>query len=117
MSKKILGYLTIFVLIFFEVYAGIRLLTNPIDFTSSVVYLFGIIMLVVGVFSVIRALQVKAKSNLPYRLGLFGGILDLIVGALWPIAPWMPPTAMPILKSKPLPTAWWLPSGTCCPAA
>lgn len=82
MSKKILGYLTIFVLIFFEVYAGIRLLTNPIDFTSSVVFLFGIIMLVVGVFSVIRALQVKAKSNLPYRLGLFGGILDLIVGAL-----------------------------------
>ncbi|MBQ6520344.1 MAG: DUF308 domain-containing protein [Anaerolineaceae bacterium] len=82
MFRKILSYLTIVVLIFFEVYAGIRLLTNPVDFTASVVYLFGIIMLIVGVVSVIRALQAKAKSNLPYRLGLFGGILDIIVGVL-----------------------------------
>ena len=44
MFRKILSYLTIVVLIFFEVYAGIRLLTNPVDFTASVVYLFGIIM-------------------------------------------------------------------------
>ena len=38
-------------------------------------------MLIIGVISVVRALQ--AKSNgLAYRLGLFGGILDIIIGAL-----------------------------------
>ncbi len=81
-SKKILGYLTIFVFIFFEVYAGIRLLTNPVDFTSSVVYIFGIIMIIVGLISVFRALKIKSSSQLPYRLGLFGGIIDVIIGVV-----------------------------------
>ena len=81
MSKKILGILTIVFFIFFEVYAGIRLLTSPVEFTNSVVVIFGIVMLVIGVVSVIRALQ--AKSNgLPFRLGLFGGVIDLIIGAI-----------------------------------
>lgn len=81
-GKKILGYLTIIFFIFFEVYAGVRLLTNPVEFTNTVVVLFGVIMLVIGVVSVIRALQVKASTGLPYRLGLWGGIFDLIIGAI-----------------------------------
>jgi len=82
MGKKILAYLTLLFFIFFEVYAGVRLLTNPVDFTSSVIVFFGIFMLVVGVVSIIRALQIKNKTNLPYRLSLFGGIFDLIIGAV-----------------------------------
>ena len=66
MGKKILAYLTLLFFIFFEVYAGVRLLTNPVDFTSSVIVFFGIFMLVVGVVSII----------------LFGGIFDLIIGAV-----------------------------------
>ena len=82
MFKKILGYLTIFAFIFFEVYAGVRLLTAPIDFTTSMVTIFGIIIIIVGIYSIIRAFQAKATNALPYRLGLFGGILDVIIGAL-----------------------------------
>ncbi|MBQ6342435.1 MAG: DUF308 domain-containing protein [Anaerolineaceae bacterium] len=78
--KKLMGYLTIVVFIFFEVYAGVRLLTNPVDFTNSVVFFFGIIMLIIGVISVIRAFQAKSTGMLPYRLSLFGGILDIIIG-------------------------------------
>ena len=80
--KKFFGYLTIIFFIFFEVYSGIRLLTNPIDFTNSVIFIFGIIMLIIGVISIVRALKIKSDSGMPYRLGLFGGILDLIIGVL-----------------------------------
>lgn len=80
--KKLFSYLTLVVFIFFEVYAGVRLLTAPVDFTNSVVFLFGIVMLIIGVVNVIRALQVKSRSQLPYRLGLFGGIIDIIIGVL-----------------------------------
>ncbi len=81
MNKKILGILTIVFFIFFEVYAGIRLLTSPVEFTNNVVVIFGIVMLVIGLVSVIRALQ--AKSNgFPFRLGVFGGVIDLIIGVI-----------------------------------
>ena len=63
--KKLMGYLTIVVFIFFEVYAGVRLLTNPVDFTNSVVFFFGIIMLIIGVISVVRAFQAKSTVCFP----------------------------------------------------
>lgn len=81
MFKKILAYLALLFFIFFEVYAGVRLLTSPTDFTNSVIVIFGVVMLIVGIVSLVRAFQIK-NSGLPYRLGLFGGILDLIIGAV-----------------------------------
>ena len=81
-SRKFMGYLTIVFFIFFEVYAGVRLLTNPVEFTNRVVVFFGIIMIMIGVVSVIRALELKSTRLLPYRLGLLGGVLDLIIGVI-----------------------------------
>lgn len=81
-GKKILGYLTIIFFIFFEVYAGVRLLTNPVEFTNSVVVIFGIVMIIIGIVSIVRAFDAKSTGMLPYRLGLWGGVLDLIIGVL-----------------------------------
>ena len=80
--KKFLGYLTIVLFIFFEVYAGVRLLTNPVEFTNSVVVIFGYVMIVIGLVSIVRAFDAKSAGNLPYRLGLWGGVLDLIIGVI-----------------------------------
>lgn len=75
--KKFFGYLTIIFFIFFEVYSGIRLLTNPIDFTNSVIFIFGIIMLIIGVISIVRALKIKSDSGMPYRLGFLAAFSTL----------------------------------------
>ena len=80
--EKILRYLTVLFFVFFEVYAGIRLLTNPVEFTGSVLVFFGIIMMIIGVLSIVKALRAKSKAGMPYRVNLLGGILDLIVGVL-----------------------------------
>ena len=81
-SKKFMGYLTIVFFIFFEVYAGVRLLYHPVAFTIRVLGFCGIIMLIPAEVSVIRAFELKSTRMLPYRLGLLGGVLDLIIGVI-----------------------------------
>ena len=80
--NKFLAYFTLVALIFLEIYSGVRLLTNPAEFTGSLVMIFGGIMIFIGLVSLLRSLQVKTDSHnlLPYRLGFFGGILDIIIG-------------------------------------
>ena len=80
-ANKIWRALGLLVFIFFEVYAGIRLLSDPVDFTNSVIVFFGIIMLIVGVVSLIRALKMKS-GGLPYTMTLVGAILDLVIGII-----------------------------------
>ncbi len=82
--NKFLSYFTLLALIFLEVYCGVRLLTAPAEFSVSLITIFGIIMLIIGIISILRSLQVKTDSRnlLPYRVGLFGGLLDLIIGVL-----------------------------------
>ena len=79
-SNKIWRILLIVAYIFFEVYAGVRLLTDPEGFTNSVIIIFGIIMVIAGIVSLVRAL--KAKSHgLPSTLGIVSGIVDILIGA------------------------------------
>ena len=79
--NKLLRYFTIVFLILFEIYAGVRLLTDPVDFTNSVIVFFGIVMLIIGIVSVVDAFRIKSR-NLPYSMTLWGGILDLVIGAV-----------------------------------
>lgn len=65
----------------FEVYAGLQLINDPVTFTNNVIIVFGIIMLIIGVLSLIRALRAKS-SGLAHRLTLFGAVLDLIIGVV-----------------------------------
>ena len=79
--KKLGVYLTLICFIIFEAYAGVCLLTNPEEFTNTAVIVFGIFMLLAGVFSIFSALKMKSQ-NRAYNLELFGGVLDLIIGVL-----------------------------------
>ena len=74
--------LAIIVFIFFEVYAGVRLLTAPADFSNSAVITFGIVLLLVGAVSLYWSLTFKS-TRLPYRLGLACAIIDLILGVVF----------------------------------
>ena len=74
-------YLAIIVFIFFEVYAGVRLLTAPVDFSNSAVVTFGIVMLLVGAISLYWALTLKSKG-MPFQLGLVCAIINLILGII-----------------------------------
>ena len=82
--NKFLAYFTLVSLIFLEVYSGVRLLTNPAEFAGSLVTLFGIVMIIIGFISLLRSLQIKTGSHnlLPYRLGFFGGLLDILIGIM-----------------------------------
>ena len=70
------------VFIIFEVYAGIRLLTAPADFSNSAVITFGVVLLLLAAISIYWALTLKT-SNLPYKLGLICGIINLILGVIF----------------------------------
>ena len=74
--------LAIIVFIFFEVYAGVRLLTAPAEFSNSAVIIFGVMLLVIGVISLYWALNLKSMQ-FPYRLGLVCAIIDLILGIVF----------------------------------
>ena len=74
--------LAIIVFILFEVYAGIRLLTAPVDFSRSAVTVFGVILLVLGAISLYWSLTMKGLL-LPYRLGLICAVLNLILGVIF----------------------------------
>jgi len=74
--------LAIIAFIFFEVYAGVRLLTAPADFSNSVVITFGVILLIVGAISLYWALSMKAQL-LPYKLILTAAVIDLILGVVF----------------------------------
>ena len=69
------------VFIFFEVYAGVRLLTAPAEFSNSAVVTFGVVLLVLGAISLYWALNMKSM-RLPYRLGLACAIINLILGVV-----------------------------------
>ena len=77
--NKFLRYLAILVIIFFEVYAGVRLLTAPAEFSNSAIVIFGIFSLIIGVVMLYYAITFK-QEYLPYRLGLALGILNVILG-------------------------------------
>lgn len=74
--------LIIFLFIFFEVYFGVRLLTAPADFSANAITVFGIVMLLVGAVSLYWALSLKSMQ-LPYKLSLTCGIIDLILGVIF----------------------------------
>ncbi|MBR6089835.1 MAG: DUF308 domain-containing protein [Anaerolineaceae bacterium] len=74
--------LAVIVFIFFEVYAGVRLLTAPADFSSSAVIATGAALLVLGAICLFWSLTLKGMM-LPYRLGLIVGILHLILGVIF----------------------------------
>lgn len=78
-SNRFLRILLLIAFIFFEVYAGVRLLTDPEGFTNSVIIIFGIVMVVIGVISLIRALRAKSYG-VPSTLGLVGALVDLAIG-------------------------------------
>lgn len=80
-NNKLKRCLAIIAFIFFEVYAGVRLLTAPADFSNSAVVAFGIIMLIVGAISLFWMSTLKSMM-LPYRLTLVCGIIDLILGII-----------------------------------
>lgn len=73
--------LAVIVFIFFEVYAGVRLLTAPADFSGSAVIAFGVALLVLGAVCLYWALTLKGLM-LPYKTGLFLGIVQLILGVV-----------------------------------
>jgi uncharacterized membrane protein HdeD (DUF308 family) len=79
--SKILRYLAILVFIFFEVYAGIRLLTAPVDFTNSAIVVFGIATLIVGAVMLFYALTWRSES-LPFRLGLVLAVVNILLGII-----------------------------------
>lgn len=74
--------LAIIVFIFFEVYAGVRLLTAPADFSNSAVTVFGIVMLLIGAISLYLALSLKAQQ-LPYKFALACAVIDLVLGVVF----------------------------------
>lgn len=74
--------LAIIVFIFFEVYAGVRLLTAPADFSNSAVITFGVIMLVLGAICIFWALTMKGMM-LPYQFGLALGIIHVVLGIIF----------------------------------
>ena len=80
--RKTLACLTIIAFIVLEVYAGVRLLTDPADFSALLVSIFGVFMIIFGLISVIHALQIRSdsRSRLPYKLSFLGGIIDIIIG-------------------------------------
>ncbi len=80
--NKFTRCLAIFVFIFFEVYAGIRLLTAPADFSNSAIVVFGIVTLIVGAIMLYFAISMKERFPFSYKLGLAFGILNLIFGLL-----------------------------------
>ena len=80
-STKYLRLLTLAAFIFFEVYAGVRLLTNPVEFTNRAIIVFGVVMIIIGIVSLIRSLKAKS-AGLPYTLGLVGAIFDLVIGVI-----------------------------------
>ncbi len=73
--------LAIISFIFFEVYAGVRLLSAPAEFSNSAVIVFGVIMLIVGAISLYWMSVMKAMG-LPHRLTLIAAIIDLILGVV-----------------------------------
>lgn len=74
--------LGIIVFIFFEVFAGVRLLTAPADFSKNAVTVFGVILLVLGAISLFWALTLKGMM-LPHRVALICAVLDLIIGVIF----------------------------------
>lgn len=71
--------LAVIVFILFEAYAGYRLLTAPVAFTDSMVTVFGVVMLLVGVLNLYWTFTLKSR-DLPNTLVLVCGILGLILG-------------------------------------
>ena len=80
--SKFQRYLAIIVFILFEVYAGIRLLTAPTEFSNSAVIAFGVVMLVIGAISLFWALTLKSMG-LPNKLAMICAVIDLILGVVF----------------------------------
>ena len=71
----------IILLIVFEVAVGILLLVNPEVFTRTVIILFGIVLLLIGITCFIRYLLEK-KENIVDPLALLTAVVTLVIGAV-----------------------------------
>ena len=80
--NKFTRCLAIIIFIFFEVYAGIRLLTSPADFSNSAIVVYGIVMLLTGAVMLFFSLSMKEQFPLSYKVGLGLGILNILLGLL-----------------------------------
>lgn len=77
--NKFTRCLFIFLFIVFEIYAGVRLLTDYEGFSNSAIITFGVFSLLAGAVMLFLALDLK-KSALPYQIGMALAVLNIILG-------------------------------------
>ena len=69
-------------LILFELAVGILLFVEPEGFTTGIIVGFGILMLAVAAFNLVRFLHERRTTGQGSALALFIGVLTLLVGCL-----------------------------------
>ncbi len=78
--KKLKNNLNGILLCIFEIVVGILLLINPISFTESIIMAAGIVLMVIGIFSIIKYFKANVYESATGQY-LTKGLLSLLAGA------------------------------------
>ncbi len=79
--KKFLLCIPLLLMIAFELFVGINLFNDPVAFTQNVIVIFGVFMLILAVWGLIRWLR-ERSVNRAHTFTLVGAIIDLLIGIL-----------------------------------
>ena len=81
MKKRLSTNFSIVLVILFEAIVGLMLFGNPERFTRSVIIIFGAIMLIMGIGTLIQALRTRVDDK-PDSYLMASAIAELVIGAV-----------------------------------
>ena len=81
MKKRLSNNFSIILVILFEAIVGVLLFVNPERFTRSIIVIFGVIMLIMGIGNLIQALRTRVDGA-PDSYLMAAAIAELIIGAV-----------------------------------